>query len=376
MEENPLRKLETFGQSLWLDYIRRDLIASGELQRLIEEDGIRGMTSNPSIFEKAIAESSLYDQDIRDLALEKKDTKTIYETISQRDVQRAADEFRSVYEKTNGAEGYVSLEVNPHLAYDTEGTLTEARRLWAALNRPNVFIKVPATSQGLPAIRQLISEGINVNVTLIFGVPRYRQVAEAYLAGLEARVTQGKPLNHTASVASLFLSRIDTLLDPKLKTYLSSGGKHPEMAKKVLGQVAISSAKEAYQLYLKIYSSPLFLKLTDKGAHVQRLLWASTSNKNPDYSDIKYMEPLIGPDTVTTVPMETINAYRAHGNPELRLEQNMRQARTVLELLPKLGIHIDTATQLLEDEGVKKFIEPFDRLMDSIKRKASGSSMK
>jgi len=243
MKANPLKKLETLGQSIWLDYIRRDLIASGELRRLIEEDGLQGMTSNPSIFEKAIVESNIYDQDIRDMALKKKDAKAIYEVISQRDVQNAADEFRPVYEKTEDKDGYVSLEVNPHLAHDTEGTIEEARRLWAALNRPNVLIKVPATSDGLPAIQQLISEGINVNVTLLFGLPRYRQVVEAYIAGLEAHSAQGKPLKNIASVASFFLSRIDTLLDPMLEKFLEPGSKHSEIAKKVHGQVAIASAK-------------------------------------------------------------------------------------------------------------------------------------
>ena len=290
MKENPLKQLGTLGQSIWLDYIRRDLIASGELRRLIEEDGLRGMTSNPSIFEKAIAESNLYDQDIRDMALKRKDVKTIYESLSQRDVQNAADEFRSVYEKTDGKDGYVSLEVNPHLAHDTKGTIEEARRLWAALNRPNVLIKVPATSDGLPAIRQLISEGINVNVTLLFGLPRYRQAAEAYIAGLEARAVQGKPLEHIASVASFFLSRIDALVDPLLEKFIAEGGKKTEIAKKVHGQVAIASAKMAYQIYKEIFGSDRFKKLADKGARVQRLLWASTGTKNPDYSDMKYVE--------------------------------------------------------------------------------------
>lgn len=371
MKVNPLKKLETFGQSIWLDYIRCDLIASGELSRLIEEDGLRGMTSNPSIFEKAIAESSLYDEDISDMGLNEKDVKTIYETISQRDVKNAADEFRSVYEKTDCDDGYVSLEVNPHLAHDTKGTLKEARRLWVALNRPNALIKVPATSEGIPAIRQLISEGINVNVTLIFGLPRYRQVAEAYIAGLEARLNKGESVNQIASVASFFLSRIDALVDPMVEKYLEPGGKNTENAKKVLGQVAISSAKEAYQIYKEIFDSSRFKKLTDKGAREQRLLWASTSNKNPDYSDVKYIEPLIGPNTVNTVPFETINAYRDHGDPESRLEKDIKQARMVLELLPELGINIDTVTQQLEDEGVKKFVEPFDKLMESLTKKSS-----
>jgi len=366
-----LKKLETFGQSIWLDYIRRDLIASGELRRLIEEDGLRGMTSNPSIFEKAIAESHIYDLDIRDMALKKENVKTIYEALSQRDVQNAADEFRSVYEKTDGRDGYVSLEVNPHLAYDAKGTIEEARRLWAALNRPNVFIKVPATSDGLPAIRQLISEGINVNVTLLFGLPRYRQVAEAYIAGLEARTAQGNPVKYIASVASFFLSRIDTLVDPLVEKFIEPSGKKTEIAKKVRGQVAISSAKAAYQIYKEIFGNNRFKKLADKGARVQRLLWASTSTKNPDYSDVKYIEPLIGPDTVNTVPLETIGAYRDHGDPKSRLEQDVKGANWVMARLPELGISIDKVTGQLEDEGVKKFDEPFDKLMETLIKKSS-----
>jgi transaldolase len=364
-----LKKLEKLGQSIWLDYIRRDLIASGELRRLIDEDGLRGMTSNPSIFEKAIAESHIYDQDIRDMALMKKDVKTIYEALSQRDVRNAADEFRSVYEKTDGKDGYVSLEVNPHLAHDTKGTIEEARRLWTALNRPNVFIKVPATSDGLPAIQQLISEGINVNVTLLFGLPRYRQVAQAYIAGLEAHAAQGKPVKHIASVASFFLSRIDTIVDPLVEKFLEPGGKKTEIAKKVRGQVAISSAKAAYQIYKEIFGNNRFKKLADKGARVQRLLWASTSTKNPDYSDVKYIEPLIGSDTVNTVPLETIDAYRDHGDPKSRLEQDVEEANWIMARLPELGINIDKVTGQLEDEGVRKFNEPFDKLMETLQEK-------
>ena len=371
MKVNPLKKIETLGQSIWLDYIRRDLIASGELKRLIEEDGLRGMTSNPAIFEKAIAGSNIYDQDIREMALKRKDIKAIYEALSQRDVQNAADEFRSVYEKTDDKDGYVSLEVSPHLAYDTKGTIEEARRLWAALNRPNVFIKVPATSDGLPAIQQLISEGINVNVTLLFGLPRYRQVAQAYIAGLEARAAEGKPVKHIASVASFFLSRIDTLVDPLVEKFIEPGSKKAEIAKKVHGQVAISSAKVAYQIYKEIFGSNRFKKLADKGARVQRLLWASTSTKNPDYSDVKYIEAIIGSDTVNTLPLETIDAYRDHGDPKLRLEQDVEEANWIMARLPKLGINIDKVTQQLEDEGVNKFAEPFDKLMESLVRKSS-----
>ncbi len=370
MKDNSLKKVETLGQSIWLDYIRRDLIASGQLRRLIEEDGLRGLTSNPSIFEKAIAESNIYDQDIRDMALNKKDVKAIYEALSQRDVQNAADEFRSVYEKTDDKDGYVSLEVNPHLAYDTKGTIEEARRLWTALNRPNVLIKVPATFVGLPAIKQLISEGINVNVTLLFGLPRYQQVAEAYIAGLEERAAQGEPVKHIASVASFFLSRIDTLVDPLVEKFLEPGDKKAEIAKKVHGQVAISSAKAAYQIYKEIFNSNRFKKLADKGARVQRLLWASTSTKNPDYSDIKYIEQIIGPDTVNTVTLETIDDYRDHGDPKLRLEQDVKEADLIMAQLPELGISIDEVTQQLEDEGVEKFNKPFDKLMEALTKKS------
>lgn len=371
MKDNPLKKIETLGQSIWLDYIRRDLIASDKLRRLIEEDGLRGMTSNPSIFEKAIAESHIYDQDIRDMALKKKNVKAIYETLSQSDVQNAADEFSSVYEKTEGKDGYVSLEVNPHLAHDTQGTIEEARRLWAALNRPNVFIKVPATSEGLPAIQQLISEGININVTLLFGLPRYRQVAEAYIAGLEARTAQDKPVKHIASVASFFLSRIDSLVDPLVEKFLDPGGMKTEIAKKVHGQVAISSAKVAYQIYKEIFGGNRFKKLVDQGARPQRLLWASTSTKNPEYSDVKYIESLIGPDTVNTAPLETIDAYRDHGDPKSRIEQDVKEANWIMSQLPELGISIDEATQQLEDKGVKKFNEPFDKLMEALTKKSS-----
>jgi len=371
MRDNPLKKLETLGQSIWLDYIRRDLIESGELRKLIDEDGLRGMTSNPAIFGKAIGESHIYDQDIFEMAQKKEDFKTIYEALSQQDVQNAADEFRPVYEKTAGKDGYVSLEVNPHLAHDTKGTIEEARRLWAVLDRPNILIKVPATSEGLRAIQQLISEGINVNVTLVFGLPRYRQVAEAYIAGLEARYAEGKPVKAITSVASFFLSRIDSLIDPLVKDSFEPAGKHSEMAKKIYGKVAISSAKAAYQIYKDIFDSDRFKKLAARGASVQRLLWASTSTKNPEYSDIKYMEQIIGPDTVNTVPPETMNAYRDHGDPQIRIEQEIPEANWILEHLSELGINIEALTQRLEDEGVRKFNKPFDNLMDSLKNKSA-----
>jgi len=371
MSSNPLKQLGTLGQSIWLDYIRRDLMSSGGLRRLIEEDGLRGMTSNPSIFEKAIVESHDYDEDIRAMALKGKDAEATYETISQRDVQSAADEFRLLYDRTDGQDGYVSLEVNPHLAHDTKGTVKEARRLWAALNRPNVFIKVPATADGLPVIQELISQGINVNVTLLFGLPRYRQAAEAYIAGIEARAAQGKPMKHVASVASFFVSRIDALVDPLLEKLAAQGGKQADLAKKTRGQVAIASAKMAYQIYKEIFGSDRFKKLAAQGARVQRLLWASTGTKNPDYSDVKYIEALIGPDTVNTAPIKTLDAYRDHGEPKARLEQDVSQARWVLERLPELGIGIDNITRQLEDEGVEKFNQPFDKLMETLAQRSS-----
>jgi len=255
MKDNPLKKLAALGQSIWLDYIRRNLMASGELRRLIEDDGLRGMTSNPSIFEKAIVESHDYDEDIRAMVLDGKGVKEIYEALSQRDVQSAADNFRPEYDMTEGKDGYVSLEVNPHLAHDTTGTIEEARRLWTALDRPNVFIKVPATTDGLPAIQQLISEGINVNVTLLFGLPRYRQVADAYISGIDARAAQGKPVKHVASVASFFVSRIDALVDSLLEKHISQGGWEADIAKQVHGQVAVASAKMSYQIYKDIFGS-------------------------------------------------------------------------------------------------------------------------
>jgi len=367
MKTSPLNELAVLGQSIWLDYIRRDLIAGGALRRLITEDGLRGMTSNPAIFEKAIAESHDYDEDIRAMAREGKGVAEIYETLSLGDVRSAADNFRPVYDRTDGKDGFVSLEVNPHLAHDTTATIEEARRLWTALDRPNVLIKIPATADGLPAIRQLISEGISVNVTLLFGLPRYRQVADAYIAGIEARAALGKPVQHVASVASFFVSRIDTLVDPLLENLIAHGGPEAEVAKQVYGQVAVASAKMAYQIYKEIFGSARFKRLADKGARTQRLLWASTGTKNPDYSDVKYVESLIGPDTVNTVPVETLDAYRDHGEPQARLEQDVERAGWVLQRLPELGINIDKVTQQLEDEGVDKFNKPFDKLMETLK---------
>ena len=371
MKNNPLQQLGTFGQSIWLDYIRRDLITSGELRRLIEADGLRGMTSNPAIFEKAIAVSRDYDTDIRAMAIKGQHAGVIYETISQRDVQSAADAFRTLYDKSDGQDGYVSLEVNPHLAHNTDGTLAEARRLWAALDRPNVMIKVPATAEGLAAIRQLISEGISVNVTLLFGLPRYRQAADAYLGGIEARVARGKPVRPVASVASFFVSRIDALVDALLEKRIAQGGRGADLAQKTRGQVAIASAKMAYQIHKEIFAGERFKILADKGARVQRLLWASTSTKNPNDSDVKYIEALIGPNTINTAPPETLAAYRDHGKPQARLEENLDEARRVMARLPDLDIHIADVTRQLEAEGVTKFNTPFDKLMATLTQRSA-----
>jgi transaldolase/glucose-6-phosphate isomerase len=373
MKRNPLVKLQSFGQSVWLDFLRRGMLASGELRQLIEEDGARGVTSNPSIFEKAIAGSHDYDEAIRALALEGKSVPEIYQALTVADVQRAADLFRPVYDQMAGRDGFVSLEVSPYLASDTAGTIAEARRLWAALDRPNVFIKVPATLAGLPAISQLIGEGINVNVTLLFGLERYREVAEAYLAGLEAGAAEGQSLERVASVASFFLSRIDVLVDPLLEKVMQAGGPKAEIARSLHGQVAIACAKVAYQIYKEVFEGARFRTLAARAARTQRPLWASTSTKNPADSDVKYVEALIGPETVNTLTLETLHAYRDHGHPALRLEEGVAEAREVLRRLPGVGIDLAAVTQQLEEEGVQKFNVSFDRLMTTLEEKRAAA---
>ena len=375
MSDNPLQQLGNLGQSIWLDYIRRDLISSGGLRQLIADDGLRGMTSNPAIFEKAVSGSNDYDDDIRAMSAAGKNSNEIYDAISVQDVRDAASVFRPVYASTSVLDGYVSLEVNPHLAHNTQGTIEEARRLWQALDQPNVFIKVPATLEGLPAIRQLISEGININVTLIFGLPRYRQVAEAFIAGMEDRCSQDKPLRHVASVASFFLSRIDTLIDPLLEKILKQGDANSVLAVKLQGQVAVASAKAAYQIYKELYFGERFQKLMEKGALPQRLLWASTGTKNPQYSDVKYIDSIIAPNTVNTIPVETLDAYRDHGRPAIRIEEDIDQVVDVFKSLEELGINIDQVTQQLEDDGVEKFNKPFDSLLQTIERKAAEANL-
>lgn len=378
MDYNPLLKLHNFGQSIWLDFIRRGMLDSGELQDLIRIDGLRGITSNPAIFEKAIDGSADYNEAIRTLTLENKGVVEIYETLIVADVQRAADLFAPVYQQTEGRDGFVSLEVSPHLAYDTTGTVAEAKRLWLAVGRNNVMIKVPGTMEGLAAIQQLISEGINVNVTLLFGLPRYREVIAAYIAGLEERAAAGRPLNTVASVASFFLSRIDVLVDPLLEKLMQGDNRNPTavLARRLHGQTAVASAKKAYQIYQKVIASDHFCQLANEGANPQRLLWASTSTKNPVYSDVKYVEALIGPDTVNTLPLETLNAYRDHGRPAYRLDADVDEVNAVLDGLADLGIDLNEITEQLEEEGVQKFIKPFDRLMDTLERKRQATLTK
>lgn len=369
MKENPLLSIQKFDQSIWLDFIERKMISSGRLKKLIDEDGLRGVTSNPKIFKDAIAEGEEYENNIRALAQKNKSREEIYETLTVGDIRQTADLFRPLYDSSEWRHGFVSLEVNPHLARDIDGTLEEARRLWFALERPNVFIKVPATQEGLTCIQQLISEGININVTLLFGLPRYREVAEAFIAGMEARSRQNEPLKHVASVASFFLSRIDVLVDPLLEKIIEKGGDQARLARNLQGQIAIASAKEAYQIYKEIFQGRRFHSLAQQGARPQRVLWASTSTKNPDYSDVKYVEALIGAETINTLPQKTLDAYRDHGRPEPRLERDLEKVRETFSKLRQLDINIDRLTQQLIDEGIRKFIEPYDSLMTILEEK-------
>jgi transaldolase / glucose-6-phosphate isomerase len=369
VKHNPLIALRTLGQSIWLDMIRRGMLTSGELAQLIDEDGLRGVTANPSIFEKAIAGSHDYDEAVRSLALQGKSAEDIYESLAIEDIRQAADLFRPVYEQTGGRDGFVSLEVAPSLAHDTGRTVDEARRLWAALDRPNVMIKVPGTTEGVPAIRRLTSEGINVNVTLLFGLERYQEVAEAWLTGMEERAAGGHPIDRVASVASFFLSRIDVLLDPQLERIMSAGGPKGEVAEALHGRVAVASAKVAYQIFKRLFRGDRFERLAAKRGRPQRLLWASTSTKNPAYSDVMYVEALIGPDTVNTLPLETLHAYRDHGVPSLRIEEQAGEARRSLARLAEAGINLRTVTDQLEREGIEKFSASMGHLLATLEER-------
>jgi transaldolase/glucose-6-phosphate isomerase len=367
--KNPLKELLNYGQSMWLDYIRRDLFTTGKLKQMIADDGLRGMTSNPAIFEKAIADSSLYDDFLKTLASRTDlDTTGRYEQIAIRDIQDAADTLRPVYDESKFRDGYVSLEVSPYLARKTTETIDEARRLWKAVQRENVMIKVPGTAEGLPAIRQLIGEGININVTLLFAQDVYEKVAEAYIEGLENLAARGGNLKKMASVASFFISRIDSLIDSLLNDKLKATTDPSQQAllKGVLGKVAIANGKLTYQAYQRIFSGPRWQALASKGAQTQRVLWASTSTKNPAYRDVIYVEELIGPDTVNTMPPATIDAFRDHGLLRNSLTEDVAGAKKVMDDLARTGISMKHVTDKLTDDGVKLFADAFDKLLAAV----------
>src|SRR5271165_1021094 len=368
---NPLKDLLKFGQSVWLDYIRRDLLTSGELKRLISEDGLRGMTSNPTIFEKAITGGALYDDLLNSLRPRTDlDAKGRYEILAIRDIQDAADILRPVYDSSKRRDGYVSLEVSPYLARDTKGTIEEARRLWKAVGRENVMIKIPGTTEGIPAFQQAISEGINVNVTLLFSQDVYVHVAEAYIAGLEQYAAKGGDVSRMASVASFFISRIDSAVDAIIGARLkaSKDANEQQQLKSVEGKVAIANGKQTYEKYQQIFSTPRWKALAAKGAQTQRVLWASTSTKNPAYRDVLYVEELIGPDTVNTMPPATIDAFRDHGKLRNSLTEDVAGAQSVMDNLAKAGISIKEVTDKLTDDGVRLFSEAFDKLLEAVEK--------
>ncbi len=364
----PTAGVARLGQSLWLDYIDRRILVDGSLQELIATDRIAGLTSNPAIFEKAISHDTCYDEDIKRLRESGADRETLYEKIIFDDIARAADAFADVYRDSGGRDGYVSIEVSPLLARDTQATIAEARELWQTLDRPNVMIKVPGTAEGLPAIRQLLSEGINVNITLLFSVGRYLEVLDAYQDAMQERLDAGLPLDKVASVASFFLSRIDVMVDPMLATIAAGGSGRAPQAAALRGQAAIASAGFAYKRFLEISAQPRWQALAKAGARVQRLLWASTGTKDPDYSDIKYVEALIGADTVNTLPVETLEAYRAHGEPALRIDAAMATAPAVMKGLASLDIDMHAVADQLEREGIDKFVKPYQSLLDTLGR--------
>jgi len=362
---NPLKGLLAYGQSPWMDYIRRDLLTTGELKRYIDDDGLRGMTSNPAIFEKAIVGSSLYADILTSPDAKKLTAKGLFDKIATRDVQDACDIFKPIYSETKRRDGYVSHEVSPDLANDTQATIEEARRLWKTVNRPNVMIKIPATPEGIPAIRQTLEEGLNINITLLFAQSAYEQVAEAFLSALEARAAKGQDISHIASVASFFVSRIDTLVDSKIDEKLKNASKAAQktLLEGILGKIAIANAKLTYKKYQELFGGPRWKKLAAKGAQTQRLLWASTSTKNPNYRDVLYVEELIGADTVDTIPPATFDAFRDHGKLRPSLTENVEGAAKTMADLAKAGISMKEVTDKLLVDGVKLFSDAFTQLL-------------
>jgi transaldolase len=368
---NPLRELEALGQSVWLDDIDRVQLRSGLFERLINEDGLSGATGNPTIFEHAIDHGTAYDEQMRQLIARGKDAQAIYETLAMTDVRQVADLLRPTYERTAGQDGFVSIEVSPYLAQDTQGTLAEVRRFWHTIERPNLMVKIPSTPAGIPAIRQAVAEGININITLIFSMENYRQVAEAYLGALEERLTAGKDISRIASVASFFVSRVDVLVDHLLeeKIKATTESAQQQQLKGLRGRAAIANARLAYQEFKWLFSGSRFAALKQRGARVQRPLWASTSTKNPAYRDVLYVEELIGPDTVNTMPLKTLESFREHGLVRLSIEDQLREAQAQLAALADVGIHYDEVTRQLQEEGVQKFIDSFQKLFACIEHK-------
>ena len=368
---NPLLELKALGQSVWLDDIDRGQLRSGLFGRLIDEDGLAGATGNPTIFEHSITHDTTYDEQMQQLLQEGKGPKEIYEALAMTDERMVADLLRPIYDRTNRQDGFVSIEVSPYLAQDTEGTLSEVRRFWQTIDRPNLMVKIPSTPAGIPAIRRAIASGININITLIFSLENYRQVAEAYLDALEERVAAGKDISHIASVASFFVSRVDVLVDHLLEDRIKATGDHAEQQKltALQGKAAIANARLAYQEFKRLFGGPRFAALKRRGAHVQHPLWASTGAKNPAYRDVLYVEELIGPDTVNTMPLKTLESFRDHGRVRLSIEENLSQAQADLAALEEVGIHYGQVTRQLQEEGVQKFIDSFQKLFQCIERK-------
>ncbi len=368
---NPLLELKRLGQSVWYDNLNRELLATGQLQRMVDEDGVSGGTSNPSIFEKAIASGDHYGPDLQRLALAGRDAEAIYDQLTIEDIRQSCDVFLPIYEATQGRDGFASLEVSPHLAYDTEATIEEAVRLFHALDRPNAMIKIPGTAEGLPAIERCLYEGVNVNITLLFGVENYEQVAWTYVKALERRVAEGKPIDRIASVASFFVSRVDTMVDERLKAMIaaSSSAAHRKYLENMLGKAGIANAKIAYAKFKEIVASPRWRALAEKGARVQRCLWASTSTKNPAYRDVMYVEGLIGPDTVNTLPQSTLDAFRDHGVVAPTLESDVEAAFAHIRQLEAEGIRFKAVTDELQRQGVKLFCDSFDQAKATIERR-------
>lgn len=368
---HPLKALLVHGQSVWLDYITRSLVRGGDLQRLIEQDGLRGMTSNPTIFQKAVTTSDAYDHQIQQLARAGQSALAIMEALVVNDIQEACDCFLPLYNRTVGQDGFVSIEVSPHFAHDTEATINEAHRLWHAVNRPNLMVKVPGTQAGAPAVERLLREGINVNVTLLFSTQNHERVLWKYIEALEERVARGLPVDRIASVASFFVSRVDTLVDGMLEAQLTQAtdNMQRDRLRQLLGKAAIANAKVAYARFREIFAGERFQRLRRHGARLQRVLWASTSTKNPDYPDVYYIEGLVGPYTINSMPLATLEAFKDHGTVQRTLDERVNGALATMVLLEQVGIDYDAITQQLENEGVEQFVRSYDDLLAGIEEK-------